>query len=190
MFDNWREITVISDMSKDIKLSELSVNPRNPRFVNDDKFKKLCESIKNFPKIMEKRPIVYDKDMVILGGTMRYRACLANGMQSIPISWVSSAKDFTPAECREFVVKDNLPYGETDWDILAADYEIGELLDWGMDTPDINIDKNEIEVGGDDLPEYMTFIVNAEQKIIIEKALSELSGENQTEKLICLCRKK
>ena len=128
-------------MSDNIKLSDLKINIRNPRFIKDDRFAKLCESIKKFPKMMEKRPIVYDKDMVILGGTMRYRACLANGMQEIPTTWVSSAEDFTPEECREFIVKDNLPYGDTDWDILTADYEIEELKDWGMDVPDICVNE-------------------------------------------------
>jgi ParB-like chromosome segregation protein Spo0J len=120
-----------------MKLQQIKANPKNPRVLRDDKFKKLVKSIQDFPKMMELRPIVTDADGVILGGNMRYRALQAiygsNG--DIPDSWVVKADDLTDEQKREFVIKDNSAFGEWDWDALANDWDAEELAEWGLDVP-------------------------------------------------------
>jgi len=113
-----------------MKLSEIKPNPKNPRVIKDDKYEQLKKSIKEFPKMLELRPIVIDKDNIILGGNMRYRALQELGYKDVP---VVRAEDLTDEEKREFIIKDNIPYGEWDWDELANEYELEELEEWGMD---------------------------------------------------------
>ncbi len=112
--------------------SEIKTNPDNPRIITDDKFKKLVKSIKEFPEMLEKRPLVLNKDKVILGGNMRYKACIEAGIEEIP---VIIADDWDEEKQKEFVIKDNVSGGEWDWDALANEWD-GELLtDWGVDLP-------------------------------------------------------
>lgn len=115
---------------KKVKISEIKPNPENPRIIKDDKFEKLTKSIKDFPKMLELRPIVVNSDMVVLGGNMRLRACQQAGLKEVPIV---IANDLTEKEQREFIIKDNIGYGEWDWDILANEWDLPELEDWGLD---------------------------------------------------------
>lgn len=125
----------------------IQVNPNNPRFIKDDKFKKLCQSIKDDPEFLTVRPIVV-KNGIIWGGNMRYRALLENGME-IKDEWVKDVSDWTDEQIRKFAVIDNLEYGDNDWDLLSEQYEKEELEEWGMD-----IDKwKEEEVIEDEVPE-------------------------------------
>lgn len=107
-------------------------NPENPRFIKDAKFKKLINSIKSFPQMLEKRPIVVDENMVVLGGNMRLKACKAAGLFEV---WIDQAFGWTEQEKREFVIKDNVGFGEWDWDILANAWDENQLVDWGLDIP-------------------------------------------------------
>lgn len=116
-------------VSKKIKLSSIKPNPQNPRVIKDDKFRKLVQSIKDFPEMAEVREIVVNKDNVILGGNMRYKAMLEAGWKEAPVRVV----DWSPEKQREFVIKDNVSGGEWDWELLANDYDKQELEDWGMD---------------------------------------------------------
>lgn len=104
-----------------MKLSEIKPNPVNPRVLRDDKFKKLVKSLRQFPEMMSKRPIVVDEDGMILGGNMRWRALqeIYGKTGEIPDEWVSTAKGWTEDQKREFIIKDNSSFGEWDWDILA-----------------------------------------------------------------------
>jgi DNA modification methylase len=131
-----------------IKLSTIKLNPRNPRLIKDDKFRKLVESIKKFPKMMELRPIVIDEENVIQGGNMRFRALKELGFNEIPEAWVKQGKDLTEEEWREFVVKDNVPFGEWEWDILANEWDAQELADWGLEIP--NFEATKIDAVEDD----------------------------------------
>ena len=128
-------------------LSKIKLNPDNPRIIKDDKYKKLVQSIKEFPDMLEKRPLVVDENMKILGGNMRLRACMELRMKDVP---VIVAKGWTDEQKREFIIKDNLPYGEWDWDILANQWDKQELDDWGMDLP-TGLGENEVEE--DEVPE-------------------------------------
>ena len=114
-----------------MKLSEIKPNPNNPRLIKDDKFKKLCQSIKDFPEMLELRPIVVNKDMIILGGNMRYKAAKEIGLKEIPVT----IADLTPEQEREFLIKDNVSGGEWDWELLANEWDSEELEAWGLDIP-------------------------------------------------------
>ena len=116
-----------------MKITKLKSNPSNPRFIKDDNFKKLVNSLKEFPKMMELRPIIVDDKFIVLGGNMRYKALIELGYKEIPDEWVKQSKDLTEDEKRQFIVKDNLGYGEWDWDILANEWDKEELIEWGLD---------------------------------------------------------
>lgn len=113
-----------------LKISKVLPNPENPRVIKDHKYKALVKSIKEFPKMLEIRPIVVNSDMIILGGNMRLRACQEAGLKDIP---VIIAKELTESEQREFTIKDNVSFGEWDWDALANDWDDTDLNDWGLD---------------------------------------------------------
>jgi ParB-like chromosome segregation protein Spo0J len=112
-----------------VKLSEVKLNPNNPRLIKDDKFKKLVQSIKDFPEMLNIRPIVVNQDMIILGGNMRYKACKEAGLKEIPII----KTDLTEEQQREFLIKDNTSGGEWDWGILANEWDTEQLEAWGLD---------------------------------------------------------
>ena len=122
-----------------MKISEIHLNPDNPRFIKDDKFEKLKKNIKEFPKMMKLRPIVIDDSGKILGGNMRYRALIELGYQEIPEGWVVKASELTEEEKKRFIITDNIPYGDWDNDKLANEWDEIELEDWGMDLSEINI---------------------------------------------------
>lgn len=115
-----------------VKIHDIKSNDDNPRFINDAKFKKLVKSIKEFPEMLDLRPIVVDEDMVILGGNMRHKACIEAGIKEIPIT---IAKGLTDNQKKEFIIKDNVGFGEWDWDLLE-DWNTDDLNDWGLDTPE------------------------------------------------------
>jgi DNA modification methylase len=111
------------------KLETLKPNPKNPRVIKDDKFQKLVQSIRAFPQMLDVRPIVCTPDGVVLGGNMRLRACKEAGLREVPVhvvSWLDSQQE-------EFIIKDNVGYGEWDWDILANEWDANQLEDWGLD---------------------------------------------------------
>lgn len=116
-----------------MKLSQLKLNPNNPRFIRDDKFSKLVNSIKEFPKMMELRPIIVDNDMMILGGNMRYRALKELNYKEIPDTWIKKASELTEDERKRFIIADNIQQGEWDFDILANEWEAQDLEDWGLE---------------------------------------------------------
>ena len=133
-----------------MKLSEIKLNPDNPRQISEEKFEKLKKSLKEFPKMMALRPLVIDKDNMVLGGNMRLRALLENGLTEIPDNWVKRADELTDEEKKRFIVADNVPFGEWDFDSLANNFEIEDLLNWGFDEKDLKI---ETEVEEDEVPE-------------------------------------
>jgi hypothetical protein len=122
-----------------VNINDVKLNPNNPRLIKDDKFKKLVQSIKDFPEMLNIRPIVVNQDMIILGGNMRYKACKEAGLKEVPII---VADNLTEEQQREFLIKDNVSGGEWDWDMLANEWEVDQLTDWGLDVwqqaPDID----------------------------------------------------
>ena len=138
-----------------ISLDTIKPNDRNPRTITGEAFRRLCESIKRDPAFMALRPIVVDAEGIILGGNMRYRACLHLGMTEVPASWIARAEDLTPEQRKRFVLIDNAPdgmAGEWDWDILAADWEVPELEEIGFDVSEmepISLDDGPRDAGKD-----------------------------------------
>lgn len=120
-----------------VKLSEVKLNPNNPRIIKDDKFKKLVQSIKDFPEMLNIRPIVVNQDMIILGGNMRYKACKEAGLKEIPVIITDLSED----KQREFLIKDNTSGGEWDWEVLANEWNSEELEAWGLDLPAFEVDE-------------------------------------------------
>lgn len=113
-----------------VKTKEIIANDTNPRVIKDEKFKKLVQSIKDFPQMLHLRPIVVNDDMVVLGGNMRLRAVQEVGLKEVPII---KASDLTEEQQKEFIIKDNVGFGEWDWDVLANEWEPELLTEWGLD---------------------------------------------------------
>lgn len=111
-----------------VPLSSIKPNPTNPRTIKDDRFKRLVQSIKDFPEMREAREIVVNKDMVILGGNMRYRAMQEAKVKEAPVKIV----DWSEEKQREFIIKDNIESGDWDYDTLANEWDKEELNKWGM----------------------------------------------------------
>ena len=135
-----------------LEINKLIPNKDNPRIIKDDKFKKLVKSIKEFPEMLELRPIVVDEDMVILGGNMRHKACIEAGLTEVPIK---IAEGLTEEQKQEFIVKDNVGFGEWEWDILANEWDSVQLTEWGLDVWE-NLDDKKPEDGlidDDEIPE-------------------------------------
>jgi ParB-like chromosome segregation protein Spo0J len=118
--------------TEQVNISEVKPNPNNPRIIKDDKFAKLVQSIKDFPKMLEIRPIVVNSDMIVLGGNMRLKACKEAGLKKVHII---KADDLTEEQQREFIVKDNVSGGEWDWNMLANEWDAEDLDKWGLDVP-------------------------------------------------------
>ncbi len=128
-----------------VKISQVKRNPENPRLIKDNKFHKLVRSIKEFPEMLEIRPIVVNEDMIVLGGNMRLKACQEAGLKEVSII---QASKLTAEQQREFIVKDNVGFGEWDWDMIANEWETDELKEWGLDVPvfDFNTYEKEYEI--------------------------------------------
>lgn len=118
-------------MNKTVKITEVKVNPNNPRLIKDDKFKKLVQSVKDFPEMLNIRPIVVNKEMIILGGNMRFKACKEAGLKEVPII----ITDLTEEQQKEFLIKDNVSGGEWDWDILVNEWNLDDITKWGLSLP-------------------------------------------------------
>ena len=170
------------------KLSKLISNEDNPRIIKDDKFKKLVKSIKEFPQMLELRPIVIDENNVILGGNMRYRACIEAGLKEVP---VKIAKGLSEKQKKEFIVKDNVGFGEWDWAILGNNWNTIDLNEWGLDVWKNSDDKNELDADLEwtDMPEFNQEDLRPKHQIIVSfknaedrEAFANLLGQKITEK--------
>jgi ParB-like chromosome segregation protein Spo0J len=129
-----------------VKISEVKPNPKNPRIIKDGKFQKLVKSIQEFPDMLNKRPLVVftdtDNKYVVLGGNMRLKACKEIGLKEIPII---VADEWTEEQKNEFLIKDNVGFGEWDWDSLANEWDAEKLDDWGLDIPIFKDDETELK---------------------------------------------
>lgn len=138
-------------MIKKVKIAEVKPNPNNPRLIKDDKFKKLVKSIQEFPDMLNVRPIVVNKDMVVLGGNMRLKAIKEAGYKEIAVDIV----DWTEDQQKEFIVKDNASFGEWNWDDLANNWDEEQLVEWGVDTW-VNKSNDDLLESGDKIQEENT----------------------------------
>jgi hypothetical protein len=150
---------------KIVKIGEIKPNPTNPRVIKDAKFKQLVQSINDFPEMLKLRPIIVNKDMVVLGGNMRLKACKESGLTEVPII---IASELTEEQQRQFTIKDNVGYGEWDWDELANNWDALDLKDWGLDIPNFNIEDNsEPEIDKDLLGNALDRYLNNNIKQIV-----------------------
>ena len=124
-----------------VKIDKVFINENNPRFIRDAKFQKLVNSIKEFPKMLEIRPIVVNDDMVVLGGNMRLKACEEAGLKEV---FIIKASELTPEEQNEFIIKDNVSFGEWDFDLLANNFETPKLEEWGVEIHALNETKIDV----------------------------------------------
>ena len=147
----------------EVKLSDIKLNPNNPRLIKDDKFKKLVNSIKEFPQMLKIRPIVVNSDMVILGGNMRYKACKEAGMKEVSII---IADNLTEEQQREFLIKDNTSGGEWDWEVLSNEWDSEQLEDWGLDVPSFATDVDYSILDDEDVSEQLEDMQNGVKKAI------------------------
>lgn len=149
--------------SKKIKISEIKLNPNNPRLIKDDKFAKLVKSVKEFPEMLDIRPIVVNSDMIILGGNMRFRAAKEAGIKELP---VIVADNLTEEQQKEFLIKDNVSGGEWDWDMLANEWDNEELTEWGLDIPNFATDVDYSILDDEDVSSQLEDMTNGVKKAI------------------------
>ena len=167
-------------MIKKVKITEVIANPNNPRLIKDDKFKKLVKSIQDFPDMLNVRPIVVNKDMVVLGGNMRLKAIKEAGIKEINVDIV----DWNEQQQKEFIIKDNASFGEWDWSDLANNWDSDELTNWGIDIIGFS---NVEDLGegfslpdGDKSPfQQMTFTLADEQAEQIKNAIEEIKRTDE-----------
>jgi hypothetical protein len=147
-----------------VKLSQIKNNPNNPRIIKDDKFQKLVRSIKEFPQMLELRPIVVNDDMIVLGGNMRLRACKEAGLKEVP---VIKASQLTEEEQRAFIIKDNVGYGEWDWEMVANEWDAELLIEWGLDVwkAPAEVDYSILD-GADELDDLISDMADGVKKAI------------------------
>jgi hypothetical protein len=163
-------------MIEKVKIGEVKPNPNNPRLIKDDKFRKLVKSINEFPEMLQLRPIVVNEDMVTLGGNMRLKACKEAGLKEV---YIIKASNLSEAQQSEFIIKDNVGFGEWDWDMIANEYDEQELKEWGLDLPVFtNIDGFGEDFSlpdGDKAPfQQMTFTLADEQAEQIKNAIADI----------------
>lgn len=133
-----------------VKITEVKPNEENPRYIKEARFEKLVKSLKEFPEMATVRPIVVNKDMVVLGGNMRLKAMQEAGWKEVPVEVV----DWSEEQQREFIIKDNVGFGEWEWDALANEWDAPQLTDWGLDVwqPEEEVDYgilDEEDLGGE-----------------------------------------
>jgi len=168
-------------MIQNVPINTVKANPNNPRIIKDDKFAKLVKSINEFPQMLKLRPIVVNDDMVVLGGNMRLKACKEAGLKEIPII---KASELNEQQQKEFIVKDNVGYGEWDWSDLANNWDSDQLEEWGLDIPGFSdvedLGENFSLPDGDKAPfQQMTFTLADEQATQIKNAIDEIKGTEE-----------
>jgi ParB-like chromosome segregation protein Spo0J len=167
-------------------IAEIKPNPKNPRIIKDDKFAKLVKSITDFPQMLEKRPLVCftdtDGKLVVLGGNMRLKAAKEIGLKKLP---VIIADDWTEEQKAQFLIKDNVGFGEWNWEELQADWDVEQLGEWGLDVPDFKAgidetdysDKNkEIDIDDLDTEMILKLKYNEEEYELVKEQLSKIAA--------------
>ena len=146
-----------------LPINQVKANPNNPRIIKDDKFKKLVKSIQDFPEMLELRPIVVNDDMIVLGGNMRLKACKEAGLTKIP---VIKASNLTEEQQKEFIIKDNVGFGEWDWEQLANQWDAEMLNEWALNVPQFEPQVDYSILDDADLSSELTDMTNGVKKAI------------------------
>lgn len=151
-----------------VKITEIKLNPNNPRTIDKVKFDLLVKSIQEFPSMLELRPIIVNSDMMVLGGNMRLKACIKVGLKEVPII---IADNLTEEQQREFLVKDNVGFGEWNWEQLANDWDIELLSDWGLEIPIQVFEDPEQEIENESITKNITLKYTIDEAARIENEL-------------------
>jgi hypothetical protein len=173
----------IPDMVQNIPIGKIKPNPNNPRVIKDDKFKKLVQSLKDLPEMAAVRPIVVNADMIVLGGNMRLKAMKDAGWKEVPVEVV----DWDEEKQRQFIIKDNVGFGEWDWEMLANEWDTEQLTDWGLDLPGFDLNADNLGEAftlpdGDKAPfQQMTFTLADAQAELIKRALKDVTVKDGTQ---------
>jgi hypothetical protein len=158
-------------MKQQVKISKVKGNPDNPRIIKNDKFKKLVKSIKEFPEMLKLRPIIVDEDMMVLGGNMRLKASKEAGLKEV---WIEVAEGLTEEQKKEFIVKDNVGFGEWEWDMLGNEWDSVQLAEWGLDVWQNEDDIEDIEEVID-FNESVNFIIKCNDLKQLEEMQTKLN---------------
>lgn len=158
--------------------------PGNPRTIRKEKFDKLMKSIRDLPEMTEARDLLvypHDGKFVVLGGNMRLRAYRELGWKEVPCCILPEG--IAADKLREIVIQDNNPFGETDWDMIANEWDVEELKDWGVDLPaDWDVSPNEFGDGfslpdGEKKPfQQMTFTFSDMEVELIKSSLETIKA--------------
>lgn len=166
-----------------LKTTQIRPNPDNPRIIRDDKFKQLVQSLTDFPEMLQARPIVVDPDHMVLGGNMRLKACITAGLKEVPV-YVAS---WDEVKQKQFIIKDNIGYGEWDWDMLANEWDPGDLAEWGLDVwqPDAEIDMSvlddaeDVDHLADDVRRAVCIDFNTDDHAVVSAKVAALKKEGK-----------
>jgi ParB-like chromosome segregation protein Spo0J len=156
-----------------VKISEIKINPENPRTIKDENFAKLVKSIQDFPEMLEIRPIVVNADMMVLGGNMRLKACKEAGLKEVVII---VADNLSEDQQKEFLIKDNVSGGDWDFDLLA-DWDSDQLEEWGLEVPEFGAADTDHKDLSDELKETFEVIVSCDDEKQQEQIYNKLIGE-------------
>jgi hypothetical protein len=155
-------------MVKNVPISKVKANKGNPRFIRDEKFTKLVKSLREFPDMAKLRPLIVNAEMVVLGGNMRLKAMQELKWETVP---VIVADNLTPEQEAEFIIKDNVGFGEWDWEMLANQWDADLLTDWGLDIP--HFDGELPEDNGEDIDPNALLVEGTPEQL--EDLLTELN---------------
>ena len=167
-------------------IKKIKPNPNNPRLIKDDKFQKLVKSLKEFPEMLEKRPLVcvtdVDGKVYPLGGNMRLKAAQELGMNELP---VTLADDWTEEQRRQFIIKDNIGYGDWDWDVIANEWDAEQLTEWGLDLPGFASEKEMDDLSDSIKTEFRIEVICKDEEEQ-EKTYNKLIEQNYECRLLTL----
>lgn len=166
-----------------VPINSIKPNPNNPRTIKDEKFKALVKSIKDFPKMLYMRPIVVDEDMIVLGGNMRLKACKEAGLKKVPIIYVD---ELNPEQKREFIIKDNVGFGDWSAEDLHENWDVTKLEEWGLDVPAFEkFDEEPVDLS-DSITQQFKIEISCKNESDQEKIYNKLIAEGYDCKVLTL----
>lgn len=166
-----------------MKITDIKPNPNNPRIIKDQKFKLLVKSIQEFPEMLELRPIVIDENNIVLGGNMRLKACIEAGLTDVPVKVATLSEQ----QKNEFIIKDNVGFGEWDWDYLANNWNVEELTEWGLDIPNFDVaEEQELKDLSDKLKSEFKIEIICKSEEEQEQTYNKLIEQNYECRLLTL----
>lgn len=168
---------------KKVNIRDIIPNKENPRYIKGDKFQKLVNSIREFPEMLDLRPIVVNQEMVVLGGNMRLKACTEAGLTEVPII---IAENLTEDQEKEFIIKDNSSFGEWDWDLLANEWDVNQLADWGLEIPNFDTDVEDEKDLSDNLEMSYKIEIDLENEEEQEKMYNNLIADGYKCRILTL----